>query len=170
MENITNLGDFVFEGCINLEGTLNLSNVVGNTSVNALNNNQQCSGAGIFKDCQKVAKIVLGSLPNIEVPADRTPFRNNYLLKVVDITSLDHITVANGRSLFTNCPQLHSFILRSQTVIPLYAPDNDTSTFAIDRISGNNTTIKIYVPDALVNDYKASSKWTDISSYIYPLS
>jgi len=32
------------------------------------------------------------------------------------------------------------------------------------------TTCKIYVPDSLVDDYKASSTWSSRSAYIYPMS
>ena len=35
---------------------------------------------------------------------------------------------------------------------------------------GFPTTCKIYVPDSLVDDYKASSTWSSRSAYIYPMS
>ncbi len=161
LENITSIGAYIFEDCPNLEGVIDLSNVTGYVNNSELNNNQNPLDGQMFKNCYKITKIIIGSLPQIEVLNERTPFRNNSMLEVVDISSLGHITVAKGRTLFTNCPRLHSFILRSQTVVPLYAPSGYDYTFDLSEIS-DSSTIKVYVPDSLVNDYKQSSKWADI--------
>jgi hypothetical protein len=135
LENITSIGAYIFEECQNLEGVIDLSNVTGYVNNSGLNNNQNSSEGQMFKNCYKITKIIIGSLPQIEVLDDKTPFRNNSMLEVVDISSLGHITVTNSRTLFTNCPRLHSFILRSQTVVPLYAPPGNDYTFSLGSIS-----------------------------------
>ena len=43
-------------------------------------------------------------------------------------------------------------------------------TLGSSSISGNSSNLKIYVPDASVEDYKAATNWSTHASKIYPLS
>lgn len=80
-------------------------------------------------------------------------------------TSLEHILFEEiaviGYRLFYGCSKLKRVIILSPSVATL----SDTAAF-----SGCHTDLAIYVPDALVADYKTATKWLSISTKIKPLS
>lgn len=80
------------------------------------------------------------------------------------LTKLDFpntVTTIGGSALL-NCHALTTLIFRSTT--PPTITSNTLTT-------GSGTlTIKIYVPDSSVNDYKTATNWSSWANYIYPLS
>ena len=65
-----------------------------------------------------------------------------------------------GRSAFQSCSKLNTLILRSGTMATLY----NTNAFSNTPISSG--TGYIYVPAALVDSYKAASKWSTYANQI----
>lgn len=63
---------------------------------------------------------------------------------------------------FNNCRALQTLIMRRTSVTTLA----NVSAFANTPIRGyNSLTAKIYVPEALIDTYKAASNWTTINGY-----
>ena len=85
-------------------------------------------------------------------------------LHTVDVKSLTYIPDGGGTTTFRNCPAMRNFIIRSSTV-PIV---ENNGTANMDSFGGSN--VKIYVPDDAVNTYKSAAGWSNIASYIYPLS
>ena len=87
-------------------------------------------------------------------------FYNCTGLNTVDLTSEDPITISANA--FNTSRAYHTFI-RSNTVSTLSA----TSAFESTRIIGG--TGAIYVPDNLVDSYKAATNWSSFKNQIYPI-
>ena len=66
---------------------------------------------------------------------------------------------------FSGCPNITTFIIRNTSVVPLANSGVDVDSL---DIGGVNATL--YVPDNIVNDYKAASGWSNIASQIKGIS
>lgn len=87
-------------------------------------------------------------------------FASNIALTTVDLTNTSAATISANA--FSNCTKLESFIIRSTTMSTLSATSALTNT-AIANGSG-----AVFVPDALVDTYKANTNWGQY--LILPLS
>ena len=114
-------------------------------------------GSSAFNNCPKLTSV---NLP-IATTIGNSAFSNCSALTSVDFPAATTI----GSSAFSYCPKLTSVVLRkTDTICTL----SGTSAF-------NNTPIKsgtgyIYVPDALVDQYKAATNWSTYAANIKPLS
>lgn len=171
-DKIVYLGDHCFYKT-KLTGTLNLPNCIGFSA--GYYAGEANNGMGPFHTCG-LSKIILGDFDLAQTAwhtqgVGRSLFYNLPNLETVDFKSITHMPNFNNNSSFENtalfsyCPSMKHFILRSTTVPPM---SNSNTTLDIRHFGGSNVTI--YVPDAAVNDYKAASGWSDIASYIHPLS
>ena len=79
-------------------------------------------------------------------------------------TSLEHIDLpvctTIGTQVFNKCTALKTVILRSETICTLAGTDAFGSCSALESI---------YVPDELVDEYKAATNWSSFASQIKPL-
>lgn len=109
-----------------------------------------------FYGCYSLTSI---TIPNGVTYFGTQPFQNCY--------SLTNITIPSGvaaifSNAFNSCHSLKTYILeRTAGVTTL------SNTNAFTNI---NSSTKIYVPDALVNDYKSAANWSTYADYIYPIS
>jgi len=87
-------------------------------------------------------------------------FDNTTALTTVDLTSTSATTIGEGA--FNGCAKLESLVIRSATMSTL------SSTLALNGTSIANGNGAIFVPDAIVDTYKADSKWGKF--LILPLS
>ena len=71
-----------------------------------------------------------------------------------------------GRYAFRNCSALATFIVRRAGADSTQI----TSLAATDVFQNTPSTMKIYVPDASVDIYKAAANWSTYASRIYGLS
>lgn len=164
---ITNIDrGWTFLNCSNLQ-IIDLSGLDGTSPFFAA---PSSSSANIFANCTSLKKVILGNVQGLGNQwasfnkADRLHFYNCPALTTVDVKSLFAPIACNG-AVFENCPNMRNFILRDPT------PQSSTDTsknISINYFGGSN--VKIYVPDDSVSDYKSATGWTDIASYIYPLS
>ena len=109
-----------------------------------------------FSNCTSLETITLPLLQSVGGYC----FNNCTSLRVIDLPSC---TSTGGYYTFQNCP-LDAFILRSTTMCTY---DGNTSTFKDSGIA--NGTGYIYVPAALVDSYKADTKWSTYATQIRPL-
>lgn len=102
-------------------------------------------GMSAFANCSGLESVELPKVSEILGSA----FKGCGNLKTVDI----HSTVSLTGASFSGCNVLNSFILRSSEVSTLLATNVFTST-----------NLKIYVPSALVDTYKAATNWSTYAS------
>ena len=87
-------------------------------------------------------------------------FRYSTELEYVDFHALTRVPTYT----FAQCTGLKAFVIRTNRVCTL---DNIN---AFDGSGLDNKTCFLYVPDNLVESYKAASKWSTYASQIKPLS
>ena len=152
-ENIKSIGNSVFYNCQKLKeipltkaittiGTSAFYGCKGLTSV-VLPDNITSLGGSAFYGCSALEEVILGSgITKLETNL----FRNASLLKKVVakgiITSVATYT-------FNGCSALESIYIKSQSV-----PTASSNTF-----TNVPATCKIFVPEALVDDYKEANYW-----------
>ena len=173
LENIQYIGVYAFYGCANLEGVINLSNLVGWVPSTRIDNAEQGGQNMLFANCPKITKVIIGQIPCIKAESagsEFSPFKQCTLLHTVDITNItDYIQFANNK-LFWSCDNIKNLVLRQNSVVECKIAG--ISSLSINNIcpASTQSTFRIYVPDSLVNDYKTAENWSNIESYIRPLS
>ena len=103
-------------------------------------------GESAMYNCKALKKLVLGAATELGEAA----FQGCSALEVVDL----HPQVTMTARLFQNCPALKALILRSETLCPM----NYTSAINGTQL-GNDDEGYIYVPRALLEDYKVAGNW-----------
>ena len=153
--------------------------IVARTITTYTNNRVQSIGERAFNGCSKLTSVnfqaatTIGdhafyscrALTSVDFPA-ATTIGDYAFANCSELTSVDFpaaTTIRDG--VFIRCSKLTSVVLRkTDTICTL----SSTSAF-------NNTPIKsgtgyIYVPDALVDQYKAATNWSTYAANIKPLS
>jgi hypothetical protein len=138
-ENITSIGENAFRTCLFLE-EITLPN--GLTSI----------GNSAFQGCNSLSEI---TLPSGLLSLGSSAFRQCY--------NLEEITLPSGIATieaytFYNCYNLKKIVIEKTDALVTLA--------ATDAFSSTNADLKIYVPDALVNDYKTETNWNIYADYI----
>ena len=105
-------------------------------------------------------------LTDVNLPAATTigqyAFNGCSNLECVDLSGSAKPTI--NTYAFQNCSKLNAVILRSNTVATLSGTNALTGTLIGQGLGG------IYVPDALVDTYKAATNWATYAANIYPIS
>ena len=113
--------------------------------------------ASAFRDCKKLQNV---NIPKCTIIGD-SAFESCKFLKKIDLNVVERIS----DSAFQGCELLECVkILNTKTVCVL------TSKYALHNTPIANGTGYIYVPDALVNDYKKATNWSVFANQIKPLS
>ena len=134
---------------------------------------------GAFADCKNITKVSLPSceefggnyvfynmvdvtefsLPKVKRGSFGATFMGCSSVTKIDLSGLGGAEI--GAQCFRNCPNLQTVILGGNTM----------NTLAnTNALLGTPTTMSIYVPDDLVDDYKANSTWASYVSRIKPRS
>ena len=119
-------------------------------------------------ECTTVGEYAVSScekLQNVNIPKctiiESNTFQLSKSLKKIDLNVIERIS--DGA--FWGCELLECVkILNTKTVCVL------TSKYALHNTPIANGTGYIYVPDALVNDYKKATNWSAFANQIKPLS
>lgn len=168
--NATAIGNSAFQKCANLL-TIDVPNV----------NNLQ--SGGIFKECTSLTSISLPkvksvnsggsmfatctSLVDVDLPivadlGSMSCFQGCTALKKLDLPSA---TAISGGTVFSGCTSFETLILRNTTNIVTLSGSNNFTNTVIAAGTGS-----IYVPDDLVESYKAATNWATYADQIKPLS
>lgn len=173
-ENIKYIGNGVFYGT-NISGTLNLCNCVGPGSRD--NGTDPINFNYLLGNVSGITKVILGDWDTTFHKTDwnfmgeyRSVFDNCSGLTTVDFKSMydfPNIRITNTvrSGFFWRCPNMTTFIIRQESVVPLQYTDDIVHP---NDIGGPNVTL--YVPDSVVNDYKTAAGWSNIASQIKGLS
>ena len=120
--------------------------------------NAKMVGTYALYGCNALKSIVLPSVTTISTNA----FREASNLEVIDFPKLTAIPA----TAFYGCRGLKALILRSETLVPLANTSAFTQCYRIlgTKNSGYNPTGEkigfIYVPRALIEDYKVATNWS----------
>lgn len=103
-----------------------------------------------FSDCTALETAILPAATSIPAYC----FSTCPTLKKVDLTAVTNF----GGMAFENCTALDTFILRSETLVPLGSTNIFTATPIINKAG------YIYVPRALLENYKTATNWATYAS------
>lgn len=112
-----------------------------------------------FYYCQNLKRVCLplygAEYSNAEVTHNM--FNNCYKLEFVELGFANKI----ASSVFNNCKALHTIILRRPHIVELY----DVSVFNGSSFAQGGTGGIIYVPAALIEEYKTATNWSALYAY-----
>lgn len=146
LQNLGSIGNYAFKECSNLEDitAFGPATIISN---------------GAFAECVKLKKLVFPGARIVQVDT----FLNCIKLETLEFNSTNTLALAGVMS---NLNSLKSLVIRSNTVAT--AP---SSGVVITGTTVNDLSLKIYVPDALVDAYKAANGWKNLNpGLFYPLS
>ena len=163
LPNVTQVNRNAFESCIRLS-TINLPKVTAlDKDIFTNSGIQQANfplATTIGDNCFYAAKhLISANLPLVTaLPANA--FRES------TIRTADFVAVTNiNRTAFTDCTSLETLIIRTPSVCVI----SDISV-ALRGSKIASGTGYIYVPDNLVDSYKAATNWVTLSEQIKPIS
>lgn len=161
-DKITNVGAYSFYGCTQLKKAHlpNLENcgdyAFSKTNIEVIDYPELASvGSYAFSDNASVKTANLPKATKISGSA----FRTDSTLETVDLGSATSI----GNMAFYFCKGLRTLIIRTNSVCTIGT--NNFSATHIEKGTGF-----IYVPDDLVDGYKAATNWSTYASQIKPIS
>ena len=163
LPNVTQVKRNAFETCSSLQ-TINLPKVTEFDKDVFVNSRIQQADfplvTTIGERCFYTAKsLTSANLPLVAaLPADA--FRSSSI-QTADFSSVTNI----NRTAFTNCTSLETLIIRTPTVCVI----SDISV-ALRGSKIASGTGYIYVPDNLVDSYKAATNWVTLANQIKPIS
>ena len=89
-------------------------------------------------------------------------FRNSSKLKKVDLGCITEVVLTSSyNSPFYGCTELETVIIRSNTVVPI---GSTTANLFYNCNKFKNGECFIYVPKALIEDYKVATNWATVAS------
>ena len=163
LPNVTQIKRNAFESCIHLQ-TINLPKVTEFDRDVFVNSGIQQADfplvTTIGNACFNMAKnLISANLPLVTaLPADA--FRNSSI-RTADFGAVTNI----NRTAFTDCTSLETLIIRTPSVCVI----SDISIALRGRKIASGTGY-IYVPDNLVDSYKAATNWVALANQIRGLS
>ena len=172
LEHITNIGAYIFWNCSNLEGVIDFSNVIGAVPGNRIDGAEQGGYGGIFSGCSKITKVIIGYINRIGGMAyhpDESPFYNCTNLHTVEINSLNSFIISDNQ-MFLKCPNFKNLVIRASSVPTVYISNTTLARVTWSSNISGNVNANIYVPDNLVDAYKATDGFNKFPDHILPIS
>lgn len=157
--NATNLGTSAFHLCVNLTEAV-IPNVTelkygrvfsGCSSLESISIPlvSSISGYAVFSECSSLKNV---NLPSLTTITQGSVFSDCKLLEVIKFPSLK---IMKNTQLFKNCTNLTTLILPYKTSIVTLENTNNFSNTPIESGTGY-----IYVPQALIEEYKVATNWS----------
>lgn len=149
LENLEHIGNFALSRTSLENKTLNLRSVID-------------IGINAFSET-KIKRVILGSnITTLYVTPVSTDWNSGpfYGCKQLEFVDIPDSVINMGNYTFNRCASLQFVIVRNST-----PPTLGTGTF-----NDTHDGLKIYVPDASVEAYKAATNWSNYANKIHPLS
>ena len=160
-------GDSNMDGILTRQGTTIRNNRITYLGIEVFRNyeslavvdfpNVTSTGANIFYACYGLRTVNLPSLISISL----NMFAYSSLLKRLDFPSVE--SISGGA--FSHCSRLVTVILRKADTVCTLENVNAFSGTSIAKGTGF-----VYVPDNLVEQYKAATNWSTYANQIKPIS
>lgn len=109
----------------------------------------------MFKECTALTEVYFPNLKECRI----NTFYGCTSLQFADLGNINSLGLDN---LFYNCSNLKTIILRKNSVVPVNSPSYWAYAFKGTPFESGGTGGTIYVPEALIEDYKVADKWADI--------
>lgn len=137
-----------------------------------------------FMGCKSLRYLDVSNWDTSRVTNMSQVFNGAEVLGNLDVSGWDFSACTNNSSMFNQAKcqtevrfnntlsRVDTYMFYLDNLITTYIFESTTPpTLAnANAFNGINSTARIYVPDAAVNDYKAATNWSTYASYIYPLS
>jgi hypothetical protein len=149
LENLEHIGNFALSRTSLENKTLNLRSVID-------------IGINAFSET-KIKRVILGSnITTLYVKPVSSDWNSGpfYGCKQLEFVDIPDSVINMGNYTFNMCASLQFVIVRNST-----PPTLGTGTF-----NDTHDGLKIYVPDASVEAYKAATNWSNYANKIHPLS
>lgn len=150
---ITNMQN-IFYGCYNLK-YLNIS---------SFDTSKVRNFTYFFYNCRELTSLDLRIFDTSKVTNMQFMFNGCNKLKSLDLSSFDTSKVINMSGMFGSCINLTALIINNPKLFELKA----TNCFNNSAIA--NGTGYVYVPDDMVDTYKAATNWSVYADQIKPIS
>ena len=144
----------MFDHCKKLT-SLDLSNF-DTSNVTSMNN--------MFASCEKIEKIDLSNFNTSKVTDMNGMFRYMSLLTEIDLSNFDTSKVTNNAGMFLYCTKLKKLIINNPNVFKM----TNKNMLQYTPIANGNGYV--YVPDDLVETYKADTEWSNYADQIKGIS
>ena len=148
LPNLTNAGrlDNTFYNCTNLQ-TVNLPNLTNATL-----------GNSVFEDCVSLQSIEL-KISNV--------YGGNIFRNCTSLTQVKAPLKSINSSCFSNCSALRKLILPQTDKVTTLENSNAFKDTFLDK---DGVTNGIYVPSALLNEYRKATNWVTLANHIHALN
>lgn len=161
LNNVTQCGYSTFDACSNLISVqMNRLKTIGNNTFVRCSKLEEVVlpeltriAGGMFDRCTALRKVKCDKATSI----DMNVFAQNSNLEVIDL--LGGGTLSSFA--YSTIPKLKAFVIRETSKLTQLSNAGYT---------GFNAGTKVYVPDALVEQYKTASNWSTHADKIVPLS
>ena len=164
--SVTSLAMYTFKSCYSLK-SIAIPNSVTNINSSAISLCYSLKSLTIPNSVTNIQGNSFQSLyclTSITIPNSVTNIQDNSFQNLHCLTSIiiPNSVTSLGNDVFSSCRSIIKFDFTSSTVVPTFS---DTNPF-----SPINKLCKIYVPDALYDDWIVATNWVTIADYIYKAS
>lgn len=118
----------------------------------------------MFNGCNNLKSLDLSSFNTSKVTSMTGMFGSCNSLTRLDLSNFDTTNVTNMSSMFNNCSNLTALIINNPKLFELKAT-NCFNNSSIEKGTGY-----VYVPDDMVDTYKAATNWSVYADQIKPIS
>lgn len=161
LNNVTQCGYSTFDACSNLISVqMNRLKTIGNNTFVRCSKLEEVVlpeltriAGGMFDRCTALRKVKCDKATSI----DMNVFAQNSNLEVIDLLGGGTLSAFA----YSTIPKLKAFVIRETSKLTQLSNAGYT---------GFNAGTKVYVPDALVEQYKTASNWSTHTDKIVPLS
>ncbi len=161
LNNVTQCGYSTFDACSNLISVqMNRLKTIGNNTFVRCSKLEEVVlpeltriAGGMFDRCTALRKVKCDKATSI----DMNVFAQNSNLEVIDLLGGGTLSTFA----YSTIPKLKAFVIRETSKLTQLSNAGYT---------GFNAGTKVYVPDALVEQYKTASNWSTHADKIVPLS
>ena len=161
LNNVTQCGYSTFDACSNLISVqMNRLKTIGNNTFVRCSKLEEVVlpeltriAGGMFDRCTALRKVKCDKATSI----DMNVFAQNSNLEVIDLLGGGTLSAFA----YSTIPKLKAFVIRETSKLTQLSNAGYT---------GFNAGTKVYVPDALVEQYKTASNWSTHADKIVPLS
>lgn len=148
-KNVTNCL-YMFFNCTNLTN-INLSN---------FDTSNVTTMQGMFSGCGRLNNLELGEFNTSKVTTMNNMFYNCYSIPSFDLSNFDTTSLTNTAYMFRNTT-MTKLIINNSKVFPM------TNT---SMLQDTPASLKIYVPDNMVETYKSATNWSTYADQIKGMS